>query len=137
MGLLDEVRDFLAGAGLGLTSGVNLWTAMQPDVPDVIVALYEYAGGSPTDTFAVPGVYETQGLQVITRSDIAQTPGSYTAARTLARGAFAALEAVTNQTLSGTRYLRIKPVQSPFSLGRDESQRWRFVFNAMCYKAPS
>jgi hypothetical protein len=50
---------------------------------------------------------------------------------------FDVLTRVVNQTLSGTFYVKIRPIQSPFWMQRDENDKHIWVFNVECEKRPS
>jgi hypothetical protein len=70
-------------------------------------------------------------LQVLTRG----APFGYAAARVKAQAAFVALASVHNQTLSGTFYLGVMAMQSPFFLKNDELNRPLIVFHIRCQKS--
>lgn len=125
MSLADDVAAFLAGAGLGLVAGTNLFLQDVPAQPDALVAVIEYPGRGPVGTHDDPASIEVPRFQVYARA--AQYDAA--AARASAEAAYKALRAVTNQTLSGTFYLAIRALQSPFLLHRDENQRVVFAVN--------
>jgi hypothetical protein len=119
MGLMvDDLATHLAGAGLGLAGGTNLFKGELPPSPDACVALIERGGLAPAETLC--GVdYENAGLQVLVRG--AATSGS--TVRTLMNGVFKALLAIVGQSLGGTLYVGISAVQSPFQVEIDDNNR--------------
>jgi hypothetical protein len=74
--------------------------------------------------------YEQPVVQVLTRGD----PYDFQEAALRAHAAFVALDGLTNIALSGTRYLWILAMQSPFYLRTDENKRPMIVFNVRCAK---
>lgn len=131
MALLDDVGAYLAAQVGSLTLGTNLFLGRMPDEPDTCVALYEYGGDSPLSTMgsdAMPPV-EQPRIQILTRA-----PG-YSSSRSLALSCWAAVEAILNETLSGTRYHRVSANQSPFPLERDSHDRVLFAQNFRVQKA--
>jgi len=56
---------------------------------------------------------------------------SYPAARTLALAAWSVLAAIRNQTVNGTFYRSIKPLQEPFDIGDDDKSRPTVKFNVI------
>ena len=73
-------------------------------------------------------LYELPRLQIQTRG----APYGYPAARQKAQDAWEALEAVTNQVLSGITYLRIETQRSPYWLRTDDNNRPHLVFDVEC-----
>jgi hypothetical protein len=124
MALLDALGAFLVTEGVG-TLGTNIFLGLMPDTPDECVVLYEYGGGAPGQVFGSDNAtpWESSSVQVMARS------ATYAAARTKARAAYAALQKVANETLSGISFLRVDPVQSPFFVQRDENRRVYFSAN--------
>lgn len=131
-GMLDELQVYLAGAGLGLVFGTNLFAGFQPDTPNAVVVLYEYMPAEPGDFMGpqAPG-YENSSLQVKVRD------ADYVTGRTTARAVYDALRVVTSMTLSGTPYIAIRPQTTPYLLDRDQTRRVNHVFNCRVIKSPS
>lgn len=139
MALLDDIAHYLddSTSALTLLSGTggsgNMVKARMLDhskVPDTVVGLYETPGWAPQWTFTTGSsapAFERPGLQVIARST------SYTVARGHAYRVFRILDSVRNKTLphtsSGTRYLTISAVGSPYSLGQDQNGRFLLSVN--------
>ena len=131
MPLLDDVGAYLDSQLVTLTIGTNLFLGRMPDTPDTCVAIYEYGGDAPISTMgsdAMPPV-EQPRIQILCRA-----PG-YSSARSLALSCWTVVEAVLNETLSGTRYHRITANQSPFPLERDSHDRVLFAQNFRVQKA--
>jgi len=113
-----------------LTLGTNLFLGRLPDSPDTCVALFETSGLAPTDQFGtgVPAI-ETPGIQVRVRA------AAYSTSQSLAVDVWKDLATVANEALSGTRYLRVDLLQSPFGLERDGQDRMVYAFNLNAVKA--
>jgi len=125
MALLDELGTYLDAQVASLTLGTNLFLGRLPDDPDTCVVLYEYGGDAPVNTMgsdAMPPV-ERPRIQIMTRAT------GYSSARTLSLECWTAIEAVLNESLSGTLYHRISANQSPFPLERDSQDRVLFAQN--------
>jgi len=131
MAMLDDLGTYLEAQVGSLTLGTNLFLGRMPDSPDVCVTLYEYGGGAPTNVMGgdnMPPIEEPR-VQVLTRAD------GYTATRTLAGECWTAIEAILNESLSGTLYHRVSANQSPFPLERDSQDRVLFAQNFRVLKA--
>lgn len=128
--LLDEVGTFLQQNAEG-TLGTDLFLfEMPPESPDVAVAVIETGGLAPEFIHSNPTrqTYERPTFQVVARDPNPKT------ARTKAENIYKLLGSVVNTSLSGTRYLRIFPTQSPFRLGRDENDRALIACNYEAFK---
>jgi hypothetical protein len=132
--ILDDLLTYLAAQSTALTvrsgSGGNLSISHMPDSPDTAVTIYETPGASPIYVMSTSGssalrAFEQPRVQVISRSS------SYQTARTNADTVFDILDGYvgTLPTATGTSYLQITAVQSPFSLGRDENGRYEISCN--------
>ena len=131
MALLDDLGTYLAAQVGTLTLGTNLYLGRMPDEPDTCVALYEYGGDAPVNVMggdSMPPV-EQPRIQILTRAS------GYSSARTLALECWTAVEAVLNESLSGTLYHRVSANQSPFPLERDSRDRVLFAQNFRVQKA--
>ena len=54
--ILDDMMTLIAGSGLGLTAGTNLFAGTWPDSPDKACAVYETGGAQPVHAMgAGPG----------------------------------------------------------------------------------
>ena len=127
MPLLSDVSTYLAAnvTDTSLVVGTNLFLGRLPEDPDTCVAIYEYSGEAPTNTFGTSTlpVMENPRIQVVARAS------AYSDASDLAVDVWKQLQKVDNETLSSTRYQRIDSVQSPFALNRDERERMVMVCN--------
>lgn len=125
---LDELGTYLAANISGATSltlGTNLFLGRMPDAPDTCVAIFETGGTFPSHTMggASSPVFERGRVQVVTRA------ATYSTCRTLAGDVWATFEQIADEALTGTRYLRVTAVQSPFPTERDSSDRVLIVQN--------
>ncbi len=132
MGMLEEVGNFLQGQGIG-TQGTDIFLGDVPqDAPEAAVAIFETSGLASQYVHGINGpAWNMPSFQVFTRA------ATYSAARSKAETIFKALSKITNQALDGILYMSIRPVQSPFSLGRDENHRPQIVCNYQVTKVPS
>lgn len=132
--LLDEVAAFIVADGHA-TLGTNLFLGSMPAKPDVALSLHEYPGGPPDFVFGTAGVaHEYPRVQVKARGAAAD----YAGPRRWLEAVYQDLaERVQSATSTGTRYLDLSPVQPPFPLERDESNRWVFAVNFVAMKEVS
>lgn len=132
MGMLEDVTTHLQGTSLG-TLGTNLFMGRMPDTPNFAIAVFEYGGAPPIDTFRSgttvrPPTIDRGRVQVMVRSTATATASSR------AWDIYDTLGSVANQKLvgsssGGTQYLSISPVQTPMMMPRDEQGRVRYVVN--------
>lgn len=127
MGMIEEVATYLDSNSTRFTLGTNLFLNFQPDEPATCAALYEDLGGQPVATFGAAHVIENPRLQLVCRSSGDLT--GPTIARANIDAAWGILDGVANTTLSGSTYLRVAAVQSPFLLERDARGRVSFAAN--------
>lgn len=133
MSTLDEIGAYLATKGVGIV-GTDLFLGNMPAEPDVCGAVYEYGGERAELGFGDEGVkFENPTLQVVFRG----APRDYQGPRAKAQTAFLELAKVQATILSGTRYLLVKPKQSPFEMKRDEAERVYIACNFDARKEPS
>lgn len=130
--LLPDIGGYLEGLGIG-TAGTNLFYGQMPETPDVCVVLFEYAGSPPEFTHDGHD-YENPGLQIMVRGI------SYANARTTMDIIQDYLHTLANTTISGTKYLFIRAIQSPFVFatdnnGRDSANRVTLAQNYQIKKA--
>lgn len=108
----------------GLTAGTNLFRGQFPQTVVNGVLVVE-TGGERSDR---PLGYVTITAQITSRSQ------DYVAALTRARALYDLLnEPASPRTMGATGASKVtysKAIQPPFSLGQDERQAWRIVFNA-------
>ena len=127
--LLPELGTFLAAEGAG-TVGTTLFYGTLPDSPDNCTAIYEYGGEPPEGALGNLAVWnhEAPHVQVRTRNT------DYATGRLAIEAYFRAMAALVNRSLSGVYYIGAECLQSPFSLGKDENNRWHFAFNVRIEK---
>ncbi len=131
MPLLVDVGTYLAANGAG-TVGTTIFEAQMPADTDVGICLNEYGSETPEFTIDTSGVYiEHPRFQVYCRHT------DFATGRALIETAYQALAKVVNQTLTATKYLRIEPLQSPFSVNppQDAQGRWEWMLNCRTEKA--
>ena len=127
--LLADVGNYLAGSGLGLTLGVNLFQVPFPAASqDAAVCIVETPGEE--DEFGSgpsldPPALERPRFQVIARDD----PQNALACRTLIEDVRQKLNNLGPVTLGTTVYHHVKATTPVFYLGPDQNERWRWVTN--------
>lgn len=136
MSVLEELAQYLEDAGVGTVATDIFGNGIPEDDPndpvsDTLLALEETPGLPPSFVHGGDGVdFENPSVQVYARAG----EHDYDAAKTLAMAAFTALNKITNETLSGTRYLSVRAVQSPYSIGVDDNGRHIITFSVNCSK---
>lgn len=131
MSALSDLGQYLETAGIAVQE-TDLFLGSLPDYPDHCLCIYQYSGGMPDyiqDSFT-PSVEKPQ-IQVVAR-DL-----RYEVAEALAYQAWMSLAAINNATLSGTRYLNVRPNGSPALMRRDTNDRLLVSFNATVEKEVS
>lgn len=129
---INDCLTYLAGAGLGLTPGVNLFLSLLPDSPDQAVVLDEYPGDTDwTMSTALPAVEEYH-FQLTSRD----TEENYNTNQIRIQAIYRSLITVSNQTIGGTLYLWFEPVHTPTFLHRDEKRRIHHVFSFYALRQP-
>jgi hypothetical protein len=132
--LLDEIGTYLQAQGVG-TVGTDLFQGLMPDDVDAVVSIYETPGASPIYVHDdVTGIKLEQPRLAVWARGVRE---DYAAPRQKAEDVVTALAAVRNQTLSGTRYLRVRVTQPPFLLRRDDNDRVVIAANFEAVKVPS
>ena len=130
--LRDEIAAYLAtvSPSLGLIKVGPL-----PATPDVCIAVGGYGGAPPTHGFGTLGIqYEEPGVQLLVRG----APHDSVEPEARAQRVYQAMAKIQGMTLSGTKYLMVRPQQSPFELKRDDQDtRVVFAANFLCEKEPS
>ena len=125
--LLDDMSDLLTTGAIT----TRIYKGFMPEQPDDAFAIVE-TGGVPAvhGMSSGPGnaLLEHPTFQLIRRS------ASYVTARNGMQSAFDLLDGLQQRTINSTRYAYVEAQQSPFSLGRDESERTRMVVNFVAYK---
>ena len=123
MSWIVAVADYLVANNLG-TKGTNLFIGERPDIDGLTTLLTEYQGNT-IETFASGiALYQPQ-LQV----RVAGAPEDYAAPRARLIAIQTLLAGVTNQTLSGIRFQRIRPSTTILALGQDDVLSFEFSAN--------
>lgn len=130
-GVMDELGTYLDANSTAITVGTNAFKGFLPETSVRAIAIFETGGVAPTHTFAgsLP-LIERPRVQVIARSTkpVAGAPASATGVRSVMDVVWRLLDGIHNQALSGTTYLRVSAVQSPYLLEVDS--RGRQVWSA-------
>jgi hypothetical protein len=101
-----------------------------PESPDYCVAIFEYEGLPPIETFGSAGfVIERPSLQVMVRA----SREDYVTARDKAVTLRTLIAGISNTTLSGIGILRVTSMGSVNPLGVDELERPQVIFNVDCF----
>lgn len=120
--MLEALADKLNSASVA-TTATNLFIGLMPSSPDACVALYEYAGSPPLEVMVDnDATLERPSVQVITRAG----RNDYPTARTLIENVRNTLTGITDETVSGVRFLRVNQISSINALGVDDNDRPRF-----------
>ena len=123
MSWIVAVADYLQANNLG-TKGTTLFIGERPDIDGLTTLLTEYQGNT-IETFASGiALYQPQ-LQV----RVAGASEDYAAPRARLIAIQTLLAGVTNQTLSGIRFQRIRPSTTILALGQDDVLAFEFSAN--------
>ncbi len=128
--LTDDIKTLLSDGGITET----IYRGFMPERGDDVFQILETGGLEPIRAMSgVPGnaVEEAAGFQLTRRSP------SYDRARIGMNAAFKLLDGEGDKTINGVSYKWIAARQSPFALGRDESDRTLITCNFLAYKALS
>jgi hypothetical protein len=128
--LLDELATYLQTTGVGVV-GTTIFKGTIPLAgPDALLALVEVPGMAPVLTHDHTR-YEQPVIQCVIRG----APHAYETARVTAQAAWAALDGVSNEALSGVDYLWITALQSVWYLRTDAFHRPHLVFTVRVARA--
>ena len=124
MSLLEDVSLRLENQGRG-TRGTNIFIGRQPDSPDNLIIVWELMGQEPYNTMGpsgtAPYVKRPRFLVQIRNT-------SYADAQTLADQVYSDLHWFTG-TIGSTRYMLIRALNQPYSVGEDENRRAQLACN--------
>lgn len=124
-GFLEDIRRLLIDAGLVEgTSGWKCALGYMPPSPDQMVGLFRYAG-NPPDSRNESEQCEYPGLQVRVRA----AEFNFAAADQKAEAIRNFLHTCDGLVFEGRTYPWIEAVQSPFTVGNDESDRPEMLCN--------
>lgn len=122
MSVLEALADKLQSASVAFSAS-NMFIGLMPNTPDRCVALYEYAGASPMEVMrSNTATLERPSIQIMVRS----SRNDYPNAQTLIKQVRDTLSSITDETISGVRFLRVHNLSSINALGTDENERPEF-----------
>jgi hypothetical protein len=123
--MLEALADRLVSASVGVLAQ-NLFIGLMPTTPDACITLYEYAGSPPMEVFQDnAATLEMPSVQVMTRA----ARNDYPAAKALMESVRDTLTAITDETISGVRFLRVNQINSINYLNTDDNDRPRFTLS--------
>jgi hypothetical protein len=123
MSWIVPLADYLQTQSLG-TKGTNLFVGMMPDTNSVCTVLMAYDGEIVETMTSGIALYKPQ-LQVRVRG----AKEDYTTPYNRLLAIQDALSTISNQTLGGVKYLRVRPTSNVNSLGQDTNLRFDFTVN--------
>jgi hypothetical protein len=127
--LIEAVGTYLQTSGQG-TLGTNIFLGVMPTTPDLCVAVYESASTPPVETMGATGIaVDVVQMQIIVRA----AKDDYVVGRDKAKDIRTLLAAITGQTLSGVRVLRISPESWIMPMGSDNLDRPKFSVRYRCH----
>jgi hypothetical protein len=127
--MLDALADKLNSASVAVTAS-TLFIGLMPTSPDVCVALYEYAGSPPMEVFVNnAATIEMPSVQVMTRAG----RNDYPTAKALMESVRDVLTGITDETISGVRFLRVNAISSINYLNTDDNDRPRFTLSLQVF----
>lgn len=106
----------------------NFFIMDMPDLPDFCVAVYQYGGEAPDQTFGNSSVTRKPRLQVVVRDRRADV------AMNRAEEIYDVLKEIKEQTVNGVYYNRVTPVSEPSEIGPDSGGRERVTCNYSVWK---
>jgi hypothetical protein len=125
--MLEALAGKLVSASVA-TLATNLFVGHMPESPDACIALFEYQGNAPKETLKdMSGTVENPSVQVMARG------ATYPAGRALMVSARNTLTSITDETLSGLRFLRVSQLSSINSIGRDATERSVFTLSLQVF----
>jgi hypothetical protein len=138
MATLTEIGAYLAANGEGVLDQ-TIWLSYMPDDPVVnplttVTSILTSPGAPSEEVFNADAVLVLR-FQVLVRAV------DYPTALTKSTSIRTKLHAISNQSLSGANYLRVRALQSePFPLGPPDGTvqggRWRLACNYEAWRSP-
>lgn len=123
MSWIESIADYLVDEEYAV-AGENLFIGQLPDTAGFAILLTEY-DGNIIETFQNGITLYQPSLQIRVQGE----PDDYLTPRDTLKSLQAALAGITNETVSGTYFQRIKPSTTILSLGQDERLRFQFSAN--------
>jgi len=134
----DEVATYLAGAGLGLTLGVDLFDVPYPVLAQDRAVAIDIYNSLPADRTFGPSLTQPLGEHPEFNVFVRDARGNDAAAKTLAYAVFRKLDFLGPVTLSGVLYRDIRAIGGePKFLAFDDNQRPVYSMTFLCDKNPS
>lgn len=130
--MLTELAARFASEGL-VAAGYTVMRGVLSDAPDKQIALFETGGSGPSLFLGGSTAVDQPALQVMVRG----AAHDYDGPRLVVERLYQAMAGWGGFTASSVRYLGVTPLQAPFVLDRDASERVVFCFNALVQKEPS
>lgn len=127
--LLAEVSARISAQGL-VTTGFTVFQGFLPISPPQAIALYESGGTGPERFLPPTAAIDRCGLQVVVRG----APSDYATPRLQIERLYQAMLGWGAFTQGGVRYLNFTPLQAPFPIDRDETERVKFAVNFLVWK---
>jgi hypothetical protein len=118
------LANYLEAAPSQGTKASNLFIGIMPSNPNLVISLTQYAG-DVVETQASGIQLHRPSLQVRVRG-VAEDYATPLARITAIQNKLAA---VSNQTLSGIYFLRVRPITSIIAIGQDENLKYEFTCN--------
>jgi len=128
--LLDDLADLLSSGGVATTT----YRGIMPEIPDDALQLVETGGLAAVHAMSASAGAaheERPTVQIMRRSPV------YNRARAEMNVIWKLLDGLGDRSINGTRYLWIAARQSPFGVGRDETNRYLVACNFDVCKALS
>lgn len=120
---ITSLADHISTNSLG-TQGSSLFIGQMPDTNVLTALLTEYQG-NVIETQSAGIALHQPSLQVLVKG-VAE---DYATPRARLIAIQSLLAAISNQTLGGIYFLRVRPTSSILSLGQDDRLRWSFSCN--------
>jgi len=124
---LEALATYIQTNNLG-TKGTNLFVGQLPDISGISTVLTQY-DGSVHEVFNGGANIEVPSLQIRVRG----TRDEYVQTLTRCANIRDLLIGITNTTVNGVTFLRVKPTGTVNSLGLDENRRYQFTANFEVY----
>jgi len=118
-----DIKDLLEDeSSLGLTFQTNLFISSEPPEPNDCVTIFDTPGWSD-DMALDKNNIEMPSVQILVRND------SYVDGWSMISGIKDFLHGKSGETVNGAYYMSMLSAGSPFSMGKDDRNRFHFVWN--------
>jgi len=123
MSWIESVASYLESQSLG-TRGTSLFIGSMPDTTVLSTVLTENSGSVIETGKTGIALFQPQ-LQIRVRGVKEDFINPHTRILTIQSN----LASLSDQTISGVRFLRFKPTSTVLSMGQDSNLRWEFTVN--------